>query len=115
MKYKLLNIYREDRKCVGIEKALPITNTEVSPTNSYAAEKSNGLNIELICIVAVFEVTACIKCEVGTTFAVTADLAGPPKVLVNPSMSTITYICQVLSASVTNSRVAIVISMKLKD
>ena len=99
----------------GIEKAIPITNTEVSPTNSYAAEKSNGLNIELICIVAVFEVTACIKCEVGTTFAVTADLAGPPRVLVNPSMSTITYICQVLSASVTNSRVAIVISMKLKD
>ena len=83
--------------------------------NSYAAEKSSGLIIELICMVAVFEVTACIKCDVGTTLAVTADRAGPPRVLVNPSMSTIAYMCQVLRVLVTKRMVAIVIRMKLKD
>ena len=102
-------------KVAGTEKAIPIINTEVSPINSYAAEKSNGLSTELNCIVAVFEVTACIKCEVGTTLAVTADLAGLPRVVVNPSMSTIEYICQVFSVSVINRTVAMVIRMKLKD
>ena len=62
-----------------------------------------------------FDVTACIKCDPGTTFAVIADLAGPPMVLVMPSTPTIENICTGLKLSVISKTVAIVIRMKLND
>ena len=65
-------------------------------------------------MVAVFEVTACIRCEAGTIFAVIAERAGPPKVLVRPSTNTIPYICQGRSCPIRSKIVDIEIRMKLK-
>ena len=54
-------------------------------------------------------------CDEGMTFAVRADRAGAPKVLVNPKIPTIEYICHGCKLSVTNKTVANPIKKKLKD
>ena len=59
----------------GIEKMIPSANTPANPTNPYAREKIKGVMIALIWKVAVLDVTACIRCDSGTTLAVMADLA----------------------------------------
>lgn len=50
----------------------------------------------------------------GTTLAVIAERAGPPIVLVTPSIATIAYMCQGFKESVINRIVARAIKKKLK-
>ena len=70
-------------------------NTVITPNESVKSvvrlvmKKIAGVTIEPICMVAVFVATACIKCERGTTRAVSADLAGPPRTLVDASTAVI--------------------------
>ena len=99
----------------GIEKMIPSANTPTNPTNPYAREKIKGVMIALIWKVAVLDVTACIRCDSGTTLAVMADLAGPPRVLVMPSIPTIENIWTGLKLSVINKIVAMLIKIKLND
>lgn len=94
---------------------IPSAKTPTNPTSPYASEKIKGVMIALIWKVAVLDVTACIRCDSGTTLAVIADLAGPPRVLVTPSIPTIENICTGLKLSVINKIVAMLIKIKLND
>ena len=98
----------------GREKQTPIKNTAGNPTNLYATENNKGVRMELIWYVAVLEVTACSRWEVGTTLAVIAERAGPPIVLVTPSIATIAYMCQGFKESLINRIAARVMKKKLK-
>ena len=98
----------------GREKQTPIKNTAGNPTSHTATENNKGVRMELIWYVAVLEVTACSRWEVGTTLAVIAERAGPPIVLVTPSIATIAYMCQGFKESVINRIVARAIKKKLK-
>ena len=64
-------------------------NESVKSVVRLVKKKISGVTIDPICMVAVFVATACIKCERGTTRAVRADLAGPPRTLVDASTAVI--------------------------
>ena len=90
-------------------------NAQVVPSVSMMSANMSGAAIAPIWKVAVLEVTACIRCDLGTMFAVMAERAGPPSTLVTPSIAVTAYTCQGSRLSNMSSKVISPMKTKLKD
>ena len=108
-------LIKNGAKTLTNPNAVVIHNATAKLSPKEVTRKMKGVNIDPICQVIVFIATACPKIFLGTTLAVRADLAGPPKILVADKIPVITYTCHISSISIVSNIAIIPIRKKLKN
>ena len=111
----ILALIRSGSAEAGKAKTADAANAAVIPSVSITTVNASGAAIAPIWNVAVLQVTACSRWDRGTTFAVMAERAGPPSMLVTPSIAVTAYTCQGTSRSNITSAVISAMKMKLND